>query len=144
MSVTAARELAVRKHDEQRDRDGSLHIHHVARVADAAPPDDAHQRVAWLHDVIEDSDLTAEDLDGHLAAEELEAIVLLTHDDPDEPYEDYVRRIIDAPGAAGELARVVKEADLLDNLCRCARARLPRIARYAAALAALWSSNPGS
>ena len=144
MSVTDARELAVRKHEEQRDHDGSLHIHHVARVAETAPADDAHQRVAWLHDVIEDSDVTAGDLDGGLAADELQALVLLTHDDPDESYEDYVQRIIDAPGHAGDIARAVKEADLLDNLRRCARDRLPRVAQYAVALAALWSSEPGS
>jgi hypothetical protein len=144
MSVTGARELAVRKHDEQRDFDGSLHIHHVARVAEAAPPDEACQRVAWLHDVIEDSDVTAENLRPHLAADEFQALLLLTHDDPDESYEHYVQRIIDEPGPAGNIARAVKEADLLDNLSRCARNHIPRVARYAGALSALWSSRATS
>ena len=144
MSVTAARELAVLKHDEQRDSQGGLQIHHVARVADAAPPDDSHQRVAWLHDVIEDSDVTAEDLRPQLTADELEALLLLTHDDLGEPYERYVQRIIDAPGQAGDIARAVKEADLLDNLSRAARDHLPQVARYAGALSALWSSRSGA
>ena len=46
---------------------------------------------------------------------ELEALELLTHA-PDEPCEVYVRRIADAKGPAGRLARVVKLADLEDNL----------------------------
>jgi len=37
MSVTEARRLAVRKHENQRDRDGSFHIAHVARVAERVP-----------------------------------------------------------------------------------------------------------
>jgi hypothetical protein len=137
MSVTEARELAVTSHAEQCDRDGSFHIGHVARVAEGVPADDAHQRVAWLHDVIEDSDLTAGDLEPRLTADELQALCLLTHS-ADEPYLDYVRRIIDAPGVAGALARSVKQADMLDNLRRCARDHDPAVAQYGEALAALW------
>jgi (p)ppGpp synthase/HD superfamily hydrolase len=69
MSVTDARELAVRVHGDQRDRDCSFHIDHVARVAQSVADDHAYQRVAWLHDVIEDSDLAPEDLDGRLVPE---------------------------------------------------------------------------
>jgi hypothetical protein len=98
--VTEARELAVRVHADQRDRDGSFHIGHVARVAEAVPTDESHQRVAWLHDVLEDSEMTAFELRAWLTADELQALVLLTHDNRDEPYEKYVARIIDADGAA--------------------------------------------
>src|SRR5450755_2165598 len=114
MSVTEARELAVRAPAEQRDRDGSFHIGHVARVAETVPDDDAHQRVAWLHDVIDDSGVTAEDLGGRLGGDELQALTLLTHQDASEPYDEDVRRILRAPGRAGELARAVKQADMLD------------------------------
>ena len=140
MSVTQARELAVRAHADQRDRDGSFHIGHVARVAEAVPADDAHQRVAWLHDVLEDSELTAEELRARLVADELHALVLLTHDDPGDLYEDYVERIIAAPGTAGNLARAVKEADMLDNLRRSARDHDPAVAQYGRALASLWAA----
>jgi hypothetical protein len=139
MSVIEARELAVRVHADQRDRDGSFHIRHVARVAEAVPADDAHQRVAWLHDVLEDSDLSREDLGGQLEADELDALYLLTHSDPDEPYDNYVERIIGAPGAAGDLARAIKQADMLDNLRRCARDHDPAVAQYGRALGALWA-----
>jgi hypothetical protein len=141
LSVTEARELAVRAHADQRDRDGSFHIGHVARVAEAVPADESHQRVAWLHDVLEDSEMTASDLGARLTADELQALVLLTHHDLDEPYENYVARIVDAGGAAGRLARAIKEADVLDNLRRCARDHDPAIAQYGRALAALWAAQ---
>ena len=145
MCVTEARELAARAHGDQHDRDGSLHIDHVARVAEQVSADDAHQRVAWLHDVIEDSTLTIGDLEPRLTTAELEALRLLTHDHALGSYADYVQRIVDAPGPAGDLARAVKEADLLDNLRRCARDRDLAVAQYGQALAALWagaSSQP--
>ena len=143
MSVTEARSLAVRIHSDQRDRDGSFHISHVSRVAESVASDAGHQRVAWLHDVLEDGDVTAEELAGRLVSEELDALRLLTHDAAVEPYDDYVARIIQADGLAGSLARAVKEADMRDNLRRCARDRDPAVAQYGRALAALWRSNAG-
>lgn len=140
MGVTEARAIAVQAHCDQRDRDGSLHIAHVARVAESSPGDDAHQRVAWLHDVIEDSALTAAELAGRLPDDELEAVTLLTHDDPEVSYADYVARIAAAPGPAGALARAVKQADILDNLNRCVRDHDPAIAQYGRALSVLWTT----
>ena len=140
MSAADARELASHAHGDQRDRDASLHIDHVARVAQTVSPDDAFQRVAWLHDVIEDCELTIEDLEPTLTAAERDALLLLTHNTELDSYADYIQRIIDAPGEAGALARAIKEADMLDNLRRCARDRDIAVAQYANALAALWSS----
>lgn len=85
MSVTEARELAVRAHGDQRDRDGSFHIAHVARVAEQVPREASYQRVAWLHDVVEDSQLTVGQL--HLPDVERAAIASLTRDER-EPYQD--------------------------------------------------------
>jgi (p)ppGpp synthase/HD superfamily hydrolase len=141
MSVTEARALAVKAHGDQRDRDGSFHVAHVARVAEASPGDDAHQRVAWLHDVIEDSDMTAADLADRLPAAELEAVQLLTHEESSVSYADYVATITAASGQAGELARAIKQADMLDNLKRCARDHDPAIAQYGRALAVLWTTR---
>jgi hypothetical protein len=62
ISVQEAREIAVRAHGDQKDRDGSPHIAHVARVAEGVPEAGEYQRVAWLHDVLEDSDITSEQL----------------------------------------------------------------------------------
>ena len=74
--------------------------------------------VAALHDVLEDSDLTPEDLRGQgLSEVELEAVLLLTHPE-EEPYADYIERIARAEAEAGRLARIVKLADLHNNLSR--------------------------
>jgi hypothetical protein len=143
MSVTDARELAVRAHRDQRDRDGSFHIAHVARVAESVAQSDSHQRVAWLHDVVEDSDVGIDDLRARLPTAEVDAVLLLTHDES-EPYEDYIDRLARAEGDAGSLARGVKEADMLDNLRRCALARDPAVGRYGQALAKLWSRDDGA
>ncbi len=96
MSAADARELATDAHGDQRDRDGSLHIDHVSRVAQTVSPDDAVQRVAWLHDVIEDCELTIEDLEPKLTAAERDALLLLTHNTELDSYADYIQRIIDA------------------------------------------------
>jgi hypothetical protein len=141
MSIPDARQLAVESHGNQQDRDGSLHIDHVSRVAQSVARSDAQQRVAWLHDVVEDSDLSIEDLGSRLPDTELEALRLLTHDGT-ESYAVYVGRIIDAEGDAGELARAIKEADMLDNIRRCALAHDPAIAQYGEALSRLWARKP--
>jgi hypothetical protein len=137
LTADEARELAVLAHDGQVDRDGSLHIDHVARVADVAGSTEAFQRVAWLHDVIEDTDLDPERLRRRLPETEWQALCLLTHDDA-VPYDDYIDTIIRADGDGGALARAVKESDLLDNLQRCCAARDGAVGRYGAALARLW------
>jgi hypothetical protein len=76
---------------------------------------EAAKIVAVLHDVVEDTAVTMEDLrrDG-FSAEVLEALALVTHR-KDEPYADYVVR-----AKANALARRVKLADLADN-CRLER-----------------------
>ena len=140
MSVTEARALAVEAHGDQRDRDGSFHIQHVARVAEAVPRSDPHQRVAWLHDVLEDTQVEIDVLKQRLPAAEFAALTLLTHNS-DETYDDYVARIASAEGESGGLARAVKEADMLDNLRRSALARDPAVGRYGRALATLWRSQ---
>lgn len=40
---------------------------------------------------------------------------------------------------AGELARAIKQADMLDNLRRCARDHDPAVLQYGRALAAMWT-----
>lgn len=139
MTVLEARELAVHAHGDQLDRDGSHHIAHVARVADRTGSSEAYQRVAWLHDVIEDTVVDPAQLQQRLPEHEWDALCLLTHDES-ESYEDYIERIAGAEGDAGTLARSVKEADILDNVRRCCAARDAAIGQYGMALARLWSS----
>lgn len=106
--------IASRQHEGQRNRFGDPVIDHVRRVAAAVPPD--ARATALLHDIYELCPNAHRQLRGEdLTQTELEALELLTHA-TDEPYEVYVRRIADAPGPAGRLARTVKLADLEDHL----------------------------
>ena len=65
--------------------------------------------VALLHDVVEDTTVTLEELATIFPAPVVEAIALMTHDD-DTPYPEYVARIKTNP-----IARAVKLADLIHN-----------------------------
>jgi hypothetical protein len=109
-----ARTIASRHHAGQRNRFGDRVIDHVERVAAAVPAD--ARATALLHDLFELCPTAGQRLSGQgLTRTELEALELLTHG-AGEPYEAYVRRIADAPGPAGRLARIVKLADLEDHL----------------------------
>lgn len=65
--------------------------------------------VALLHDTIEDTDVTFEDLETEFSPTVIEALRLLTHDKPVD-YLDYVRMVKSNP-----IARQVKLADLAHN-----------------------------
>ncbi len=114
MKPTTAYRIASQNHEGQRNRFGDRVIDHVERVAAAVPPD--ARATALLHDLLELCPTLRWAVRGKsITRTELEALELLTHA-PDEPYEVYVRRIADAKGPAGRLARIVKLADLEDNL----------------------------
>jgi hypothetical protein len=114
MEPATAHGIASQNHVGQRDRFGDPVIDHLARVAAAVPPD--ARATALLHDLLELCPTAGRELrDKGLTRIELEALELLTHA-PGEPYEVYVRRIAEAPGPAGRLARIVKLADLDDHL----------------------------
>lgn len=101
-----------------RDEDGAPEIAHVRRVATSVLPE--ARNVAWLHDVLERSSLSAADLmSAGFTPDEVEAVQLLTRDrstDNDDAYLAHVAVIGMATGRAGRLARQVKTADLLDRL----------------------------
>ena len=102
--------LAYDAHLGQTDKAGIPYILHPARVA-ADFNTEAEACVAWLHDVVEDTDVTLQDirLAGY-GAFVCKALELLTHD-KSVPYMDYVRAI-----ASNPVARAVKLADLRDNM----------------------------
>ena len=69
------------------------------------------QAVAWLHDVLEDTNVTRKDLEAaEFPTEVIEAVVAITRNDG-ETYLDYIQRCKRNP-----LARMVKIADIRDNL----------------------------
>ena len=101
--------IAMNAHEGQVDRAGKPYIMHPIMVASMTHSCDEFV-TALLHDVLEDSTYTVDDLHREGIPEHIvEALCLLTHD-KDEPYMDYVRRIKCSP-----LARAVKLADLKHN-----------------------------
>lgn len=131
-----AMKLCFEAHKYQVDKSGLPYVHHPLHLAEQMT-DETSTIVALLHDVIEDSPYTPEDLEElGFSGEVLEALQLLTHD-PAVPYLDYVLKIRDHP-----IARQVKLADLYHNsdLSRLdqvdARA-LQRVEKYRQAIALL-------
>lgn len=104
-----AMKLCFEAHKYQTDKSGLPYVFHPFHLAEQME-DEATTVVALLHDVIEDTPYTLQEL-AQLGFSEavLEALALLTHD-PTVPYMDYIREIRDNP-----IARKVKLADLRHN-----------------------------
>lgn len=101
--------LCFEAHKDQVDKTGVPYVFHPFHLAEQMQ-DETTTTVALLHDVVEDTDYTLEDLkEMGFAPEVLEAIALLTHD-PAVPYEEYL-----IPIKANPVARCVKLADLAHN-----------------------------
>ena len=104
-----AYKIAFEAHRDQLDKTGLPYIHHPLHVA-FQMTDEVTTCVALLHDVVEDSDMTFEELEKlGFGGEIVDALRLLTHAE-DVPYMDYVREIKKNPVAAA-----VKRADLMHN-----------------------------
>ena len=142
--VERARRIAERTLRGSLEADGTPVILHVRRVAKTSP--DFARSVAWLHDVLEDSSVSEEELlASGLTDEELRALRLLTRQRDSrsaEHYLSHVSQIARSSGSAGEIARAVKREDLAD------RQRHPNLRRdgwhppYRAALALLQKEAP--
>lgn len=128
--VEIALEIALRAHMGQRDLDGKPVILHPMTVA--LKGHNVNEIVAGLlHDVVEDTDWTFDDLlQAGISAEVVDALRLLTHH-KEEPYLDYVRRIADS---GNPIAINVKSNDLDHNLERGrAGNHLKQVAKHTAA-----------
>lgn len=105
-----ALDLASWKHRDQKDKAGKPYFGHISRVSNACKTSPA-KVVALLHDVIEDTDVTPEQME-ELGFSEyiIKAVLCLTHQEG-ESYEDFIKR-----AAKNPIAREVKIADLEDNM----------------------------
>jgi (p)ppGpp synthase/HD superfamily hydrolase len=102
-------EIALRAHAGQKGKDGSPYILHPLRVMTRVGTDE-ERIAAVLHDVVEDSDVTLDDLrQAGFSGKVLTTVKLLTHEEG-VSYEDYVNRLKSDP-----MARRIKLADLEDN-----------------------------
>lgn len=104
-----ALKLCFDAHKKQLDKSGMPYVFHPFHLAEQMNTEET-TIVALLHDVVEDTDYTIEDLK-QMGFEEtvIQAISLLTHDDAVE-YMDYVLAIKQNP-----IAKAVKLADLRHN-----------------------------
>ena len=87
-------------HRGQTDQVGRAYIHHVEEVADGVADEREDVRTAaWLHDVVEDTGVTLDELRVAGLSPEAAAIVdTVTHRDDETP-EQYLDRIVVTPGA---------------------------------------------
>ena len=104
-----AMRIAFEAHKDQTDKSGMPYIYHPIHLAEQMS-DEATTCVALLHDVIEDTDMTFEQLQAEgFPPEIIAALILMTHDER-IPYFDYVTEIKKNP-----IAAKVKLADLMHN-----------------------------
>ena len=103
-----AMKLAYQAHHGQVDQCGVPYIFHPMHLAEQMQSEYA-VCVALLHDVVEDTTLTFEDLSKQFPEEVISALRLLTHD-KDTEYFEYVKAI-----KQNTLAKQVKLADLAHN-----------------------------
>jgi (p)ppGpp synthase/HD superfamily hydrolase len=101
--------VAYKAHEGQMDRAGLPYILHPIHVAEQMKDEDTCV-VALLHDVIEDTDITLEDLRAYGFTEaQIEGVRIMTHEEGVE-YFDYIRTVKTNP-----LALAVKLEDLKHN-----------------------------
>lgn len=104
-----ALKLCFEAHKGQVDKSGIPYVFHPYHLAEQMC-DEKTTVVALLHDVVEDTDYTLDDLaDMGFEKDIIDALALLTHDDNVE-YMDYVMQIKHNP-----IAKAVKLADLRHN-----------------------------
>lgn len=104
-----AMRISFEAHKNQVDKTGIPYVFHPMHLAEQMK-DEYGCCVALLHDVVEDTDMTFEDLQKEgFPKEVIDALKLLTHD-LSVPYMDYVKEI-----KKNDLARKVKLADLRHN-----------------------------
>jgi (p)ppGpp synthase/HD superfamily hydrolase len=132
--VEKAKSLAKEKHEGLTDKYGNPYIEHLERVAnrvremeyDLVGEIELYVATAYLHDIIEDTACTTDDLLSWFPEEVVAAIFRLTRPKA-TTYAEYIDRIVSTDAAhlaktvatghtASKIARVVKLADLLDHI----------------------------
>jgi (p)ppGpp synthase/HD superfamily hydrolase len=105
--------LAIERHRGQKDKYDAPYILHPLRVMFRLGWDapEAARIAAVLHDVVEDTDITLDELRRRGYSEEVVGAVELLSRRPGDSYEQLIERVLPNP-----IARRVKRADLEDNM----------------------------
>ena len=131
--VERAKALAKESHEGLTDKHGYPYFEHLERVAvlvtrfatavESVTPSgpetseiDIYVAAAYLHDIIEDTEVTEGDLRIEFRHDELIEVVKILTREEGGVYSDYIMSIKKSTGKIGEIARVVKLADLFDHL----------------------------
>ena len=129
--IEKARTLAAEYHDGMVDKYGNPYMEHLERVADRVremeydfvdetSDIELYIATAYLHDIVEDTDITLADEIEAFPADVASAIYRLTRE-KGMTYADYIERMMphwsaETVPVAGKIVRVVKLADLLDHV----------------------------
>ena len=120
--ISEAAELAARRHNgmARKGRGNEPYINHLAEVANllAAATDGADAELVaagWLHDVIEDTDTTREELAPKFSDRVASLVVECTDDMSLPKAERRRRQVVDAPKKSAG-ARLIKIADKISNV----------------------------
>lgn len=109
MMLNLALKIATEAHKGQKDKGGRDYINHPLTVASMCGTEE-EKIVALLHDVVEDTGVTLEDLkDYGFSSEILDAVNCITKQ-PGVSYDEYLLKVKN-----NELARKVKIADMTHN-----------------------------
>ena len=120
MQYVKACELAKKAHANQKDKGGDEYYNHPCRVAlrlyiyGLKTADEMMDALcaAMLHDVVEDTSVTIEELEQQFPENVVDAIRILTKN-KGEDYDDYIAKIV---ASGNEIAMSVKASDLRDNM----------------------------
>jgi len=133
-------DIALSSHKGQKDKAGETYILHPLRVMSKMETE-KEMSVAILHDVIEDSEMTSEDLlQSGIPEIIVDALICLTKN-RNALYEEFIDRI-----CLNDLARKIKIADIQDNinilrLTEVADKDLDRVVKYHKAWRKLTQNN---
>ncbi len=104
-----ASKIAYEAHKNQFDKAGVPYIFHPIHIAEGMTTE-ITCIVALLHDVVEDSNMTLDDLSKYFDSMVIEALRVLTKKN-DDNYEEYIKRV-----KTNEIATRVKLKDLEHNM----------------------------
>jgi (p)ppGpp synthase/HD superfamily hydrolase len=103
-------EIALRAYSGQKDKAGKTYILHPLRLMNRMESDE-EMAVALLHDVIEDSEMTEQDLlNEGIPTNVVDAVTCITKGSS-EDYDDFISRV-----SKNDLASKIKIVDIEDNI----------------------------
>lgn len=110
-NLAAARTLAIKAHSGQTDKLGRPYIDHVTDVAQRVAHLGAEvEIIAWLHDIVEDTEITLKGITDQFNHEISEAVEAMTRRSGEDYFSNYLPRLM-----RNKTALQVKIADLRHN-----------------------------